>query len=750
VDWDEDGDLDLLVGERNGYVNLYINSGTATNPVLDAGIHVQDGQNDMQVGNNSSPLPVDWDNDGDKDLMMGTDEEGILMYLNIGTNEAPVFDGHTVIIAPQISYPEVGNWRNRPRLTDLNFDGLVDILTGNENGMIAFYENIGTAANPAFSTPPIPLCYEDGTEINITARTYLELFDWDFDGHDDLIIGAWDAEVYYLRQIPVADPNSPAIPSDFIALPDAGGALSCDLSWINPSLNYAGQTLTELDEMRLYRNGNLIYTDSNPTIGGASNYTDVPTSSGLYNYLILGYNSFGEGHGANVTTWVGEDVPGAVENLVLIQTSPGVLSGTITWDNPAAGLNGGAFNNPIGGYHIERNDGITFELNEIAASFVDDTIPSAGSYCYTVVPHNIIGDGGNATSNLVLIADAGLLLMEDFSSSVPPIEWYIDGLGQTNWSSSATNNAGGSAPEAMLNWSPSFVGMSRMCSYALDTSGMTEIALEFKHNVNDYAGGYTLGVATSSDGTTWNDVWSIVPAGAIGPETISVDITTADVGSATFQICFYLDGDSFQINYWYIDDVLLTGAGGTVFNPPSNLVVESNTADDFATFTWDAPMVEDLTGYNIYLDGVLQGNTSDLEWVFSDLANGTIYEAGVVAVYDEGTSVMVTVEFTYEGTGTGNNLPLVTELKGNYPNPFNPETTISFSIKIDNEFTVLEVFNVKGQKVKTIVNEELASGQHSVVWNGTDDTEKSVSSGVYFYKMKAGSYQETKKMILMK
>jgi FlgD Ig-like domain len=100
--------------------------------------------------------------------------------------------------------------------------------------------------------------------------------------------------------------------------------------------------------------------------------------------------------------------------------------------------------------------------------------------------------------------------------------------------------------------------------------------------------------------------------------------------------------------------------------------------------------------------------------------------------------------------GVGNDLIAVTALNGNYPNPFNPETTISFSIKKDNEFTVLEVFNIKGQKVKTMVNEELASGQHSVVWNGIDDAGKSVSSGVYFYKMKAGTFQETKKMILMK
>ncbi len=87
----------------------------------------------------------------------------------------------------------------------------------------------------------------------------------------------------------------------------------------------------------------------------------------------------------------------------------------------------------------------------------------------------------------------------------------------------------------------------------------------------------------------------------------------------------------------------------------------------------------------------------------------------------------------------------------NFPNPFNPSTTISFSLTAkDAKNTKLEIYNLKGQKVKTLVNEELSAGKHSVVWNGTDDSDKSVSSGIYFYKMRAGSYTSTKKMILMK
>ena len=85
----------------------------------------------------------------------------------------------------------------------------------------------------------------------------------------------------------------------------------------------------------------------------------------------------------------------------------------------------------------------------------------------------------------------------------------------------------------------------------------------------------------------------------------------------------------------------------------------------------------------------------------------------------------------------------------NYPNPFNPETTISYQLP-ENSEVELAIYNLKGQKVKTLVNELLPAGQHSVVWDGKDDNGKSVSSGIYFYKLKTGNFEKTKKMILMK
>jgi hypothetical protein len=91
------------------------------------------------------------------------------------------------------------------------------------------------------------------------------------------------------------------------------------------------------------------------------------------------------------------------------------------------------------------------------------------------------------------------------------------------------------------------------------------------------------------------------------------------------------------------------------------------------------------------------------------------------------------------------------QLSQNYPNPFNPTTNIQFSVDKGQETNVtIEVFNIRGQKVKTLVNENFSSGEHSVVWNGDDENGRSVGSGIYFYRMQTENFTETKKMILMK
>ena len=92
---------------------------------------------------------------------------------------------------------------------------------------------------------------------------------------------------------------------------------------------------------------------------------------------------------------------------------------------------------------------------------------------------------------------------------------------------------------------------------------------------------------------------------------------------------------------------------------------------------------------------------------------------------------------------------LVTTLHTNYPNPFNPSTIIAFDKEKEGNVKI-DIYNIRGQRVTTLVNENFEYGRHTVEWHGTDANGRSVASGVYFYRMETDEYNSTKRMVLMK
>lgn len=94
-------------------------------------------------------------------------------------------------------------------------------------------------------------------------------------------------------------------------------------------------------------------------------------------------------------------------------------------------------------------------------------------------------------------------------------------------------------------------------------------------------------------------------------------------------------------------------------------------------------------------------------------------------------------------------LPESAELHQNYPNPFNPQTTIGFSLESRQDVS-LNVYDVTGRKVRTLVNQEMEAGNHSVIWNGESNSGDRVASGVYFYRLETTQSSHTRKMVLLK
>lgn len=89
------------------------------------------------------------------------------------------------------------------------------------------------------------------------------------------------------------------------------------------------------------------------------------------------------------------------------------------------------------------------------------------------------------------------------------------------------------------------------------------------------------------------------------------------------------------------------------------------------------------------------------------------------------------------------------KLSQNYPNPFNPETKIEFNVAKEG-YVKIAVYNILGQKIRTLVNNDFKAGSYSVTWNGKDDFGRQVSTGAYLYSLETESFKTTKKMILMK
>jgi flagellar hook assembly protein FlgD len=94
-------------------------------------------------------------------------------------------------------------------------------------------------------------------------------------------------------------------------------------------------------------------------------------------------------------------------------------------------------------------------------------------------------------------------------------------------------------------------------------------------------------------------------------------------------------------------------------------------------------------------------------------------------------------------------LPATFELSANYPNPFNPSTTIRYGIPQDGPVSLV-IYNILGQQIRTLVDTPMMAGRYSVVWDGRNQSGTTLSSGVYFYRLQAGPTALVRKMLLLK
>lgn len=179
---------------------------------------------------------------------------------------------------------------------------------------------------------------------------------------------------------------------------------------------------------------------------------------------------------------------------------------------------------------------------------------------------------------LSLGVSAQVLLQQDFSSgTMPPTGWMIMG-NPANWSNSATSNASGTVPEMRVANTPTFPNSSmRIISAQVNTTGLTQVIIRFKH-MFDHADGnsspFTIGLDTRSNNGTWTNVWTRAATTDISAETVTVLVSNANVGAASFQFSLTIAGPSVNMKDWFIDDIEvlnplpLDGAMSSINIPP--------------------------------------------------------------------------------------------------------------------------------------------------------------------------------------
>ncbi|MCD6101650.1 MAG: choice-of-anchor J domain-containing protein, partial [Candidatus Cloacimonetes bacterium] len=517
----------------------------------------------------------------------------------------------------------------------------------------------------------------EGNSCQIRFHYYADSWDWYWEIDDVIVEGTsgggptppegWPV-TFSDSYIDVA-PGEMGTFTAYVEIPDDGSVVEDDVntstiyveSQEDPLINHEADVVTTAHPKDPYEPNNT-FADATP-----AEYGDVTEGAQIYydpNYADFDVDIYKFDGSEGDVAYIVFDVADTLDfdGAIALFDADSVM---LAWADDGFGgndealqyrlLNDGTFYVMLGGWshvltgpfkkELERTEATTYYTASL------ELIPSPG---VLVEPEELtlgIIQGKNTVSDILYITNTGdegaINLDWDIEIVIPGIDIFLDEefghfppdgwTAEDNWVGSNSANAGGTAPEAEFSWYPSFTGIRRLISPVINTEGYTSLPMTFKHYVNDYSGGYTVGVATTSDGgTTWNDVWTTVPTGNIGPETVSLTIDNADVGSDNFQVCWYFDGYSFNINYWYIDDVYMaTGQPWVWADPVAGSVPQGATRT--STITCDDTTLEP----GVYTADIIVHNNAEL-YGASDVTVPLTLNVGEAAGGLQGTVTFIT------------------------------------------------------------------------------------------------------------
>jgi hypothetical protein len=570
-------------------------------------------------------------------------------------------------------------------------------------------------------------------------------------------------------------------PSDFTAYSDYITPTSMVLSWSDPTNLLNGDTLLTGD-FDVYIERDSVLIDSVP--GGTGQYTDGGLTDGQeYSYSIYAViDSNGVGGVEAFTSWIagGSPIPQTPVDLSVSGSPSQVL---VRWQNPSFNMDGTAMDDFAGIYLYQDDVQVgSFTRSSSDTAGLDSTSytpSSAGYYHWSVSAFDNESPVNESDRSDELRTPLNLTFMDPFIYSGDPDSIY--------WLNEKTviDDRGVDVPSPPnslnLNGTGIPVGRDVIESWPIDLSGALGSGVKFSYLYQAEGTGDpplstdSLQVWFRNDQGDWIKIYSYGGEGVFPFRRVVIDMDSLsalsdDYFHSQFQIRLNTTGRISPIlprSDWFVDNIYL--------GPPHSVIVSSVDTVEF-----DTTQVNGYSEYELYVSNVgLQALTvldiSSDNGVFTvdtttfplDYSENQLVRLGYSPLQvgvDTGVLQIVsdasngdTVEIYLRGisvTATGidpevSNLPREYSLAQNYPNPFNPTTLIHYELPRGSGVS-LAIYNLLGQKVKTLVEGWKPAGRYDVAWGGDNDLGTRVSSGVYIYRLEAGEYRRSLKMLLMK
>ena len=287
-----------------------------------------------------------------------------------------------------------------------------------------------------------------------------------------------------------------------------------------------------------------------------------------------------------------------------------------------------------------------------------------------------------------------------------------------------------------------------------------------------------------ADSSVHVDTRTMLPDGSPNP-TYGQEISTGLCGCIGFVDGAIVDGNEVTFIIRMVDNEPIRGIELDIYHDSDVLTYDGvDKGDKLENVTDEDGNPRTMTLLGNYLDDRLKvlaystsrartagdGTEGDLVHVTYELAEGeslpstgTFYLGlanlpgtsmdpellNVVCGYPDEDNA-ITVSTSALGVDDNESIPNQFALHQNYPNPFNPSTQISFDIPEGGEYIMLNIYNILGQNVSTLVNGVMNPGRYTMDWNATDEIGNPVASGIYFYELRSESFTARKKMLLIR